>query len=313
MRFYFNHTTSTSSNVQESFEALMSNYSQLTKRDNLSIERGIFSEKDPSDIKLRDNKTLRDLIYNIRNRELKGWVISQFKNFPMDVFYEFEDVYKDYEEIAYSYYVEDTNGDKIEATHLLIPCRLGWCVLSIPVSDAWKSSKVELKCYETQDKQYVLSFNGENDENYNIISEWIILNHYNDLDKKNVETKVALLKNSIGKNNVLISSDFEEQFQELPSDIQSAAIKIINQAHILNKLFPIKSDNTLIKKCNGKENKNTYELRDIGKGLRIYFQCCNNYLLLGGIHTKSEGEGIEQSEDINRASVVCEKMRNIIQ
>lgn len=65
----------------------------------------------------------------------------------------------------------------------------------------------------------------------------------------------------------------------------------------------------MIKTCKGKGNENTYELRDIGKGIRIYFQSYNNFLLLGGIHTKAEGVGDEQSADINRATSACTRLK----
>lgn len=310
MIFYFNHSASALSNFQfESFENLMYNYWKLSKRQELHIEKGIVTYQSPHDIVMGDI-TLNELVKSIKNKELKRWIYGQFTRYPAEICYQLEEVYKSYEELDISYYVEDANGAKIDATHLLAPTRLGWCILSMPISDIWSKSKISLRIEHDNIVETVISFNGSNNKNFNTVTKWLIVKHYQDELMSKVETRIAYLKNSIGKNYVLISPDFEERYYELAQDEQKNAIRLITKAFTLNRLFPIVADMDLIISCKGKGNEDTYELRDKGKGIRIYFQSYNKFLLLGGIHTKAEGVGDEQSADINRATSACKRLKS---
>ena len=312
MIFYFNHSASTSSDSQfESFENLMYNYWKLSKRQELHIEKGIVTYQSPRDI-VMGYITLNELVKSIKNKELKRWIYDQLTKFPAEICYQLEEVYKSYEELDNSYYVEEANGEKIDATHLLAPSRLGWCVLSMPISDIWSKSEISLRREHDNTIETVISFNGTNNINFNTVTKWLIVKHYQDELISKVETRIAYLKNCVGKYYVLISPDFEARYHELAHDEQKNAIGLITTAFTLNRLFPIVADKHLIRTCKGKGNENTYELRDIGKGIRIYFQSYNNFLLLGGIHTKAEGVGDEQSADINRATSACTRLKALL-
>lgn len=313
MIFYFNHTTGIpEKDPIESFENLMLNYRKLTKRPGLYVEKGIVTHEDPRNIAMGHLK-LNDLIKGVKDKDFKRWIYSQFEKYPADLYYKIEQVYKEYVELDYFYYVEDKDGVRIEATHLLAPARLGWCILTMPVSDTWASYEILLKCSSKYNStQNLISFHGESDENFNAVTKWLIVNHYNDENIDNVDAKIAWLRNCIGKHEVWISQEFEERFRELAVDEQKSTIGLVFTAFSLNKLFPIKADNRLIKTCRGKGNEETYELRDIGKGIRIYFQCYDDMLFLGGVHTKAEGIGEEQSADINRATRVCKKLIELL-
>lgn len=308
MIFYFNHTTGIpANNPAETFKRLMLNYRMLIKRPGLSIEKGIVTLKDPR-IMVIGHLTLNDLIKLVDDKDIKRWIYSQFDKYPADFYYEFEQIYQEYNELEYSYYVED-GKDNIDATHLLAPARLGWCVLSMPTSKTWSSHEISLKCSSKCGSTYsVISFNGETDDNFNEVTKWLIKNQYNDENMDNVETRIVWLQNCVGKHEVIVSRDFEDRFRNLAFDEQKNAIGLISSAFTLNKLFPIKADNTLIKSCKGKGNEDTYELRDKGKGIRIYFQSYHDILILGGVHTKAEGIGVEQSADINHATQICKTL-----
>lgn len=305
MIFYFNHTTGVPDEKPiESFENLMLNYRKLTKRPGLYIEKGIITQKDPRNI-VMGHWSLNELIKRVKDKDIKRWIYSQFEKYPVDLYYQVEQVYKEYAELDCSYYVEEKDGTQIEATHLLVPARLDWCILTIPISETWASHEIHLKCSSKHiSQQQLTSFHGESDENFNIVTKRLIIKYHKD----DVEAKIAWLKNCIGKHEVKISQEFEERFRKLTIDEQKSTIELVITAFTLNKLFPIKADNRLIKTCRGKGNEETYELRDIGKGIRIYFQCYDDTLVLGGVHTKAEGVGEEQSADINRATYICKQM-----
>lgn len=310
MIFYFNHTTSIPNKKPiECFEKLMWNYRKLTQRPELHIEKGIVTQEDPQSVAM-GHLSLNDFIKGIKDKDFKRWIYGQFEKYPADLYYKVEQVYQEYAELDYSYFVEEKeSGVQINATHLLAPARLGWCLLTIPISKTWLNHQIILKCSSEDGQiQPLMSFHGDNDENFNAIAKWLIINHYHDEKIDRVETKIAWLKNCIGKREVRISQEFEKRFRELATDEQKNATGLVSTAFTRSMLFPIKADNQLIKSCRSKGNEATYELRDIGKGIRIYFQCYNDILFLGGIHTKAEGVGDEQSADINHATRVCENM-----
>ena len=249
MIFYFNHSASTSSDSQfESFENLMYNYWKLSKRQELHIEKGIVTYQSPRDI-VMGYITLNELVKSIKNKELKRWIYDQLTKFPAEICYQLEEVYKSYEELDNSYYVEEANGEKIDATHLLAPSRLGWCILSMPISDIWSKSEISLIREHDNIVETVISFNGTNNINFNTVTKWLIVKHYQDELISKVETRIAYLKNCVGKYYVLISPDFEARYHELAHDEQKNAIGLITTAFTLNSLFPIVADKHLIKTC----------------------------------------------------------------
>lgn len=147
MIFYFNHTIGIPSQDKEPivcFEQLMLNYRKLAKKPELHIEKGIVTQESPTELAV-NHLNLNDLIKGVRDKDLKRWIYSQFDKFPADLFYKMEEVYKEYAELDYSYYVDGKGGDRVEATHLLAPARLGWGVLTMPVSDVWLGHEVVLK------------------------------------------------------------------------------------------------------------------------------------------------------------------------
>lgn len=98
------------------------------------------------------------------------------------MYYKVEQVYQEYAELDYSYFVEEKkSGAQINATHLLAPARLGWCLLTMPVSNIWLNHRIILKCSSGHGlTQPLMSFRGDNDENFNAIAKWLIINHYQD-------------------------------------------------------------------------------------------------------------------------------------
>lgn len=309
MIFYFNHTTGLSKEKPvECFESLMLNYRKLTKRSGLHIERGIITKLSPREIQM-GHLTLSALMEQTHDKDLKRWVYSQFDKYPADIYYSIDQLYKEYAECDYTYYIDSRDGFPISATHLLAPLRLGWPLLSMPVSETWRANKIALKCSsDSCAPQWLTSFHGENDENFNYVAQDLIKINYQDETYEKAETKIACLKNCVGRHDLYISPEFESRFHELALDEQQNTVSLVQKAFDSHKLFPIKADKQLIKRCQGKGNEATYELRDRGKGIRIYFQGSNDALFLGGVHTKAEGEGREQSADINRATSACKKL-----
>lgn len=109
----------------------------------------------------------------------------------------------------------------------------------------------------------------------------------------------------------MYSNQAKERFESFSPTEQNILRSLIETADKREMLFPTKADGVLIKRCSGKGNEDTYELRDVPSGIRIYFQLNmeDEVLQIGGIATKADGDGPEQSADINRASEACRRMK----
>lgn len=312
MRFYFNHTSGhsdTSQPIEVRFERLMRNYKHLLRRKELCVEPGIITIASPKDVVVW-HYSLKTLIERVPDKDLRRMVYSWFTRYPVDAQqeYEFTSVYREYEELDYTYHVADE-----DVSHLLVPSRLGWPVLSIPMDNAWLSHEVAAECGNPEGCPIrVKSFHGDDHSNFSGITLWLVEQKYsggpNPEKGATEENKgVDLLKNILGRHDVELSEQAEERFRRFSDTDKHFVIDMIQRAFKQQRLFPPTADNDLVKDCRGDSNELTYEIRH-NQGIRIYFQSHGDRLIIGGIHTKAEGEGVEQSADIDRATSQCRQI-----
>lgn len=312
MRFYFNHTSGhsdASQPLEARFERLMRNYWLLLRRKELFVEPGIITNASPGDI-IICHYTLKILIGKVTDKELKRMVYSWFTRYPVDAQqeYEFTSVYHEYEELDYTYHVAEE-----DVTHLLVPSRLGWPVLSMPMDDVWLPHEVVAECSNPEGCPIrVNSFHGDNYSNFTGITRWLIEQKYSgrsnpDQRDRNENKWTDLLKNILGRHDVELSAQAEDRFKRFSDTDKHFVVDMIQRAFQQQRLFPPIADNDLVKSCHGDGNERTYEIRH-NQGIRIYFQTHSDRLIIGGIHTKAEGEGVEQSADIDRATIQCQQI-----
>lgn len=308
MNFYFNHLTGLpANNPQDVFNSLMLDFQRLRKRKDLDLGEGIISEKDPREI-FTGHMTLALLIRSSTDKDLRRWIYSQFTRHPANNVCNPESL-QAFADGNYSYVIRHTDGSETDARSLVLPYGSNCCLLTMPVSDYWKRNSVTIHSSNPEcNIMEMPSFYGNDDSNFSYIIRESIARHYQDSELSKVDAKIDWFKNCIGKSEIRVHPEAIERFKELATDEQQNTINLVQKAFRNNQLFPIVADNTLIKSCEGKGNEMTYELRDVGKGIRIYFQCREDKLIIGGLHTKAEGEGKEQSAHINRATRCCQDL-----
>jgi len=311
MMFYFNHTsghTDTSQPLEARFEQLMLNYRHLLLFKELCVEKGIISTKQPEEVSVQ-HSTLRTLIRTMEDKDLRRMVYSWFTRYPADAQQEYniEQIYQEYEELDYTYHIADE-----EVTHLLVALRLDWPILSMPMDKVWLSHEVEVECSDSNGKPIkVRSFHGNDDANFSSMARWLIEQKYQgaNLEQRAIydEKRTDILKTILGRHRLRLSPQAEERYKGFSNTEKDFVEDMLRRAYEQQRLFPPKADDDLVKTCRGKGNGLTYEIRH-NQGIRIYFQSYCNILIIGGIHTKAEGDGDEQSADINRATTQCEEI-----
>lgn len=219
---------------------------------------------------------------------LRKKAYSMFNNYPSNQYIKGSNVWKDEEWQDYFFIDQDANN-------LFIAHKEKWCVASIPIR-----KEVEVN---------PLSIVGKQDKKSVEILNWFINNSYeikcvefNHLDER--EKALKTLPYYFSGKQIVYSEEFESQFMSPHCDVSDIVIKRLLEAYKAGLLFPANYDDNIVKKCDGKGNEMTYELRQKGSGMRAYFYCDDQKLILASLHTKSESSGSEQSNDINHASKI---------
>lgn len=309
--FYFNGIVGkcrgTRDSVQKAFEGILREYASLCRRKGLGIESGIITETD-SNTTTVCGFPLKSLITGIdrNDKDLRKLAFSYFTRYPAENEYEIDEVYNDDSELYERYTMKGMGADE-----LIVPFKKGWPLFTIPVEYWLRESRLTL--VSSQGKEHTLtSFHGANHRD---IIHYILNLRLRQLTPEDLSGRIKAehqynrFVHSVGKHEVKVAPDAQIRFHDMTEDEQDIAISMIEQAMDQNMLFPTRANDGLIKKCKGKGNENTFELRKRAFGIRIYFMEHNDSLLICGIHTKAEGEGREQTADINNATHEGNKLK----
>ena len=108
-----------------------------------------------------------------------------------------------------------------------------------------------------------------------------------------------------------MSFSFMDDFKQAQPDLQEFIIDLFAKALNNNLLFPSRGDDNIVKKCDG---DNIYELRNHAYGgIRVYFRCVGNKILIGGMGAKSSYSSTKkQSADIVRAECEMNCLESIL-
>lgn len=189
-----------------------------------------------------------------------------------------------------------------EAINLAIACKMQWPLLSVPLDSAWEHDTLMLSS-DKVDAIEAVNYYAQEDTSY--IERWS--REKDNADLEGLERFTALF----GESNVEITSEFKKDWDAATDLLQELAFEKFKLALSNDMLFPIKTDDILIKKTDTKGSADVYELRQLGQGLRVYFGYSDDKrkIIMAGLHTKAQSINKEQTVDINRAAGVIQKVR----
>ncbi len=246
---------------------------------------------DPSQLKIGGKaiKELISLIPRVFEREsLRKKAYSMFNNYPANHFIEGRKKWNEYEWQDYMFLNQDANN-------LFVAYKEDWCIASIPIREEVTISP--------------LSIVGKNDKMSVEILNWYIKNtceikqiEYANLPEE--ERALKILPYYFKGKQVIYSDEFVSQFKDPHCNVRNVVVARLLEAYKAGLLFPSGYDDNIVKKCQGKGNELTYELRQKGTGMRAYFYSDEQRLVLASLHTKAESSGAEQGCDINHASKI---------
>lgn len=298
--FYFNSNLPEyyTGDLCEVFDNLMLKFIFLLNDKKLPINECIATNSQPSTI-LICGKTLKSLIDNFKitekdkYKEHRKKLYSFFTRYPIDLDVRVEKVFTE----------EELNSPikfhGRDATDLFIASKLKYYFMSLPLDETLKVDSLEILVNETALKN--VNWHGLNTKN-------LIQNITKDdtIDDVNL----SLLKYSFDDNECFMSDAFMDDFKLSPPDLQEFIINLFVKASQGKLLFPAKGDDNIVKKCDA---DNVYELRNHAYGgIRVYFRCIDNKILIGNMGTKSSYKGDSQSNDITRAGKVMDKLEKSI-
>lgn len=294
VKFYFNEClpASYSGNIQSVFEDVMKQFIKLVKDEQLCVEKGIITHKMPSEIPVCDGN-LKDLIFSISDRDVKKIAIAYFQKFPIDIHSEDEKMDEQN--------MEDFLFDKQDAFNLVVAYKMNWPLLSLPLSDSLCKDEILLKSINNEIR--IPNWYGTNNQYIAThISEYIALS----------ETIILQLQYHFEGKECIMSDEFKRDYKMAGSVIQEAILNKFTDAKKANLLFPATHDNNLVKHCEDIQGGDLYELRfKAFGGIRIYFSCTDDQIIIGGLGQKStyESRGA-QSADMSRANQEIKKLKN---
>lgn len=299
--FYFNSnlTGNYAGNLHEVFDNLMLKFIFLLNDKKLPLEdKCVATNNSPSNI-LICGETLKNLIDNFKSAEKDKYkdhrrrLYSLFCKYPIDIDARVEDVFTE-EELNSS-----IKFDGRDATDLFIASRLKYYFISLPLSEMLKVDRLEILVNEKVLEN--VNWYGVNTKNLiNSIAE----------DDKIDDVNLSLLKYSFGDNECFMCDSFVDEFKQNQPDLQKYIIDLFIKALDKKLLFPARGDDKIVKRCDA---DNVYELRSHAYGgVRVYFRCVDNKILIGSLGTKSSYKGEAQSNDIMRAGKVMDKLEKSI-
>lgn len=288
--FYFNEILPEQSerDVQWAFEQTIRQIALLSGKTELELTRPIITGTSPNNI-LICGKSLTALIDSCPNRDLR--TEAQFI-FTQNLIASHEnalpnDTVNSLLEASYTFHRKG-------AMNLAIAYHMKWPLVSLPLADYLEQDELSVES-DVAEILSIPNYYAQQDTSY--IERWL-------LDEANEGAEgLDLLKSLFVEKGVIITNTFNKNWNNAPEILRKLAINRFRLAIENKMIFPVKSDDDLIKKCEVKGSEFVYELRQLGSGLRIYFgYTTNGKIILASLHTKAESRGREQTMDINSAA-----------
>lgn len=260
--------------VQEIFIDTIRNFSELCAEKELSIEKKILTVKEPKET-IICGSNLKKLICGIGDRELKTYASSMFLHGQI---------------LADQYHVDnwpdDLVNDLLELTddkgktamNEGIASICSWVLLSLPVSEDFKSDYFEFKGKQTY---RVPNYYGLNKKNivYSILG----------LDESN-ETMELKLRYALDLYQIHLTDEFKEAYTRMRVNEQEVMISKLVTACKKGCLIKQVKDDNLLRECTCTKDKHMFELKSNSElGIRFFFKIFDmNHIVFSLIGHKSD-------------------------
>lgn len=288
-QFYFNECLPNNTELA-SFTTLLANsigeYHQLIQA-NISVQKGIVTEKIPSSITFNDNFTLSTAIEHIEDRACRSLAYSYFTKYPVQDF--FKSTYE--EELLAKEYNLNIDGTQYDALNLALISSVGGLAFTVASHDELKKDILPLVAKNAQSTIEVCNLFGENSNTQFIHQELV---------KRNSASLSLFEQLKDLLNKPVYTTGFEKDFLKLSQNNQVAIIDRFRQAIRRNLSSPLFPDTKIVKDVSPSNAKcQVYELRVYNPDLRVYFHESPERVYLSSIELKSNPD---QNRDIVRAS-----------
>lgn len=287
VQFYFNSTyPSIQGDVKSMFSDVVKRYMQLYQQRTSIIDDHVLTCKAPSLIEI-GGLNLAKVIVTTEDRNVRYFAISAFGKYPID-----DHINPDIWDEDGSEWDYTLNG--LDAEDLYFAHRMDWFVLSMPITDSYACDTLTITHRSDSTKILDLpNFYGDN--------ESFILQQIDQIEQYTKVPRATLVEDILAGHECRMTDEFIERYESFQSFAQKAINELFRIARDRGMLFPsIKIDMVRIKPCVGKGLDDLYELRN-KMGIRVYFRIDDSVVYLGGIATKADGEGAEQTADMLRA------------
>lgn len=282
--FYFHscYNDKLSHNANYVFSSFLNDFRNF-KLSHKEYDYEIISDKSPADNILFENISIKDLIMRIPNREYRIFANSIFSKYPIESFYNFDDIFTD-NLPNYTLFGED-------AINVYIAKKQGRVTLSLPFDD-FKIDKL-LLCEESGISISVDNFYGVNVD--------ILKTYLPSKDKgKSYLDRIFSLR---GEENTYLSDSFINEFTSSSERIQRHLFNLFNSAHSAGLLVPCKSDGAIMKKFKIDDERYIYELRSMSEeGFRICVDSDGDKLYVGLFYTKADYNTHKKQQDRSKCA-----------
>jgi hypothetical protein len=288
-QFYFNECLPNNTELA-SFTTLLADsigeYHQLIQA-NLSVQKGIVTEKIPSSITFNDSFSLSTAIEHIEDRACRSLAYSYFTKYPVQSFIEST---SEEELLAKEYHliIDDTQYD---ALNLALISSVGGLTFTVASHDELKKDRLPLVSKNTQSTLEVCNLFGKISNTQFIRQELV---------KRNSSSLSLFEQLKELLNDPVYNTGFEKDFLKLSQTNQVAIISRFRQALERSLSSPLYPDTKIVKDVSPSNSKcQVYELRVYNPDLRVYFHESPDRVYLSSIELKSNPD---QNKDIVRAS-----------
>jgi len=297
-KFFFNSDCLPACNNQYDLIRLFGNtlteYKSLADNHEFGIEKGLITDKMPSEIFLGDTISLKAVIDGLQNRELKRIAYSYFIKYPIEDYVSLIDVEAVLQKNCYIK-IGCKDYDALNLT--FISLNHGF-LFTVALHDDLMRNELLLIPRDDSEKLFIQNLYGEKTNTDYIKQALDKLNHQElSLFKK--------LKSILGIS--LFSHSFETAFFKLTIDEQSSILKGFEKAKNRNLISPFYPDTNIIKDVTPAQPKcKVYELRVYSPtALRVYFCEYAEKVIVASIEKKSNPD---QHRDIRNAHNLLNKL-----
>ncbi len=279
------------------FSQVLIAYNRLIDNEKLNIEKGIITEKMPTELSLGEF-SLAEAIDSLKEPTLRRIAYAYFIKHPIENFCSIQE-----ELLEQNYYFFLDAEKSIKVLYLAQIAHQKGLLFTVAISDFLKRNQLKLV-----------------NENHSLFINNFYCEEKNSESKCNIDFIEAYLQNELFSNSNLLekikilinaqfSSKFEKEFESLSDDEKKSIFTLFERAKAIGLLSSVKYDDKIIKDVtpsNTKDGIKVYELRVYAPiALRVYFSVNSEKIFIASLEKKSNPN---QNKDIKDAADILVKM-----